>query len=68
MTVPMNELDLVQLELTKINVGYRYFGEKFGPAPEAGACNNDVVCPEGDPWADEIATVGVPLPTSALPP
>jgi len=59
LTVPLQELDLVRLELTSINVGYRYFGEKHGPAPEAGACNNDVVCPEGDPWADEIASVGV---------
>ena len=25
--------------------------------PLSGACNNDVVCPEGDPWRDEIPSV-----------
>lgn len=59
LVVPLDQLDLVRLELTSINVGYRYFGEKLGPSFAAGACNNDVVCPEGDPWVDEIASVGV---------
>ena len=47
----------VELELTTIGRGYRFFGED--PAQKSGACNIDVICPEGDPWRDEIATVGV---------
>jgi len=47
----------VDLELTSIGRGYRFFGED--PADKSGPCNIDVVCPEGDPWRDEIDTVGV---------
>jgi lysyl endopeptidase len=47
----------VDLELTSIGRGYRFFGEDL--ADKSGFCNIDVVCPEGDPWRDEIDTVGV---------
>jgi lysyl endopeptidase len=47
----------VELELTDIGRGYRYFGEDL--ADKSGACNIDVICPEGNDWRDEIATVGV---------
>lgn len=46
----------VELELTSIGRGYRFFGED--PADKSGYCNIDVVCSEGDPWRDEIDTVG----------
>ncbi len=46
-----------QLELQSINKGYRFFGEDL--ADKAGTCNVDVVCPEGDPWRAEIASVAV---------
>ncbi len=58
LVVPVASLDQVELELTSINVGYRFFGEKRGGV-ESGSCNIDVVCPEGDPWWDEINSVGV---------
>lgn len=45
------------LELGFVNSGYRFFGE--APGVKSGACNVDVVCPEGDDWRDEIATVGL---------
>ncbi|MBU8869338.1 MAG: trypsin-like peptidase domain-containing protein [Gemmatimonadales bacterium] len=49
--------DGVVLELGSIGCGYREFG---GAATEkSGSCNIDVVCPEGDPWRDEIDSVGV---------
>jgi hypothetical protein len=55
--VPREAADQLILELTSINVGYRYFGE---PATDrSGACNVDVVCPEGDDWRNEIPAVGV---------
>ncbi len=57
-TLPKKARDLLILELTSINVGYRFFGEKSGPET-SGWCNNDVICPEGDDWRDEIPCVGV---------
>ncbi len=46
------------LLLTSINEGYRGFDDPpFRGASES--CNIDVVCPEGDPWANEIPSVGV---------
>ncbi len=48
------------LLLTAINKGYRFFGENREEITDkAGACNIDVVCPEGDDWWREIASVGV---------
>jgi len=58
-------------EWTIVQVGHDYRG--FGrlaeearkaagaapPAPQQGACNNDVVCPEGFPWRNEIRSVAV---------
>ncbi len=50
-----------ELELTAVNRGYRYFGEDIADQlqDKSGTCNIDVVCPEGDPWRDEIPAVGV---------
>jgi V8-like Glu-specific endopeptidase len=45
------------LELTSINVGYRFFGEP--QTDRSGACNIDVVCPQGDGWRNEIPAIGV---------
>ena len=45
------------LELTRINRGYRFFGEDL--FDKSGSCNIDVVCPEGDDWRSEIPSVGV---------
>jgi hypothetical protein len=47
----------VDLELTSIGRGYRFFGEDL--SDKSGECNIDVICEEGDPWRDEIDTVGV---------
>ena len=44
------------LELASINVGYRFFG---ATQDKAGSCNVDVICPQGDPWRDQIKSVGV---------
>lgn len=43
------------LEITEIHQGYRSFGK--GGGEKSGACNNDVVCPVGDPWRDQIRSV-----------
>jgi len=57
LTVPAARRRAVELELTSIGRGYRFFGEDR--ADKAGACNIDVICPEGDDWRTEIASVGV---------
>lgn len=57
LTVPSDSVGDVELELTAINHGYRFFGEPL--STRAGACNVDVICPEGDPWRAEIRSVGV---------
>lgn len=47
----------VELELTSIGRGYRYFGED--PADKSGTCNIDVICEQGDDWREEIDSVAV---------
>lgn len=42
-----------ELEIGQVNKGFHGFGHSHG------ACNNDVICPEGDPWRDEIASVAL---------
>ena len=37
----------------RVNHGYR----SFDPAEKQGACQNDVVCPEGAPWQRQIRSV-----------
>ncbi len=46
-----------QLRLTQVGCGYRKLAG--GPDDSSGSCNIDVVCDEGDPWRQEIASVGV---------
>lgn len=49
-----------ELELSQVGAGYRdFFHLEREMELRQGACNNDVVCPEGDPWRDEIASVAV---------
>ncbi|HSH27638.1 MAG TPA: trypsin-like peptidase domain-containing protein, partial [Wenzhouxiangella sp.] len=50
-----------ELELAQVAGGYRdFFGHGGGPYMiRQGDCNNDVICPEGDPWRDEIRSVAV---------
>ena len=53
------------IELSKVNAGYRGFeppgmrNDEPGPRGSSESCNVDVMCPEGDPWWDEIPSVGV---------
>ncbi len=57
LTVPTDFRNEVQLELTAVNHGYQDLKE--ANAIQSGACNVDVVCPEGDPWRDQIRSSGV---------
>ena len=58
LTVPTEFRPETRLELGSVNVGYRDFG-RLALAEKAGTCNIDVVCPQGDPWRDEIQAVAV---------
>jgi hypothetical protein len=44
--------------IQSVNHGYRGFGERRAKAAEKrGWCNINVVCPQGDPWRDQIRSV-----------
>ncbi len=48
-----------RLRIGQVTHGYR---DVFGYARalgESGSCNNNVVCPEGDPWDDQIRSVAM---------
>jgi subtilisin-like proprotein convertase family protein len=50
------------LELTAVNRGYRdlfHLASRSAAAIESGACNVDVLCPEGEAWRDERRSVGL---------
>lgn len=56
--VPNGLEDEVQLELTHVGAGYRnVLGMGIPSVAKQGSCNNDVICPEGDPWRDQISSV-----------
>lgn len=60
-----------ELRIAQVNHDYLGFGTAAMPASATGAdpakgdpskqgtCNNDVICPEGDPWRAEIRSVAV---------
>ncbi|MFH0946935.1 MAG: trypsin-like peptidase domain-containing protein, partial [Planctomycetota bacterium] len=58
-TIPNAGINVLDLELTQVNSGYRGFGAKRGGGAKSGSCNVDVVCPEGNGWQGEIGSVGV---------
>ena len=46
------------LEIDWVNFGYRFFGERETAAGvKRGACNINVICPQGDPWLNQIRSV-----------
>jgi len=46
------------IRITTVNHGYRFFGEnETDNSTKRGSCNINVVCPEGDPWRDQIRSV-----------
>lgn len=46
----------IRLTISRVNHGYRIFGEEHARA-KRGDCNINVVCPEGDAWRDQIRSV-----------
>ncbi len=60
MHVPANALFEPDLRIIQVAHDYRGFGRIVRDASkDQGDCNIDVICPEGDPWRDEIRSVAV---------
>jgi hypothetical protein len=47
------------IEITRVNQGYYSPGKSGLFGQSEGTCQNDVVCPVGDPWRDQIRAIGV---------
>jgi hypothetical protein len=47
-----------EIELGRIGRGYRDLFRKDSTTGDRGTCNINVVCPQGDPWRDQIRSVG----------
>lgn len=56
LVVPAAKRDFVRLTLDRVVHGYR---DPFAAqqAQKSGSCNIDTICPQGDPWRDQIASV-----------
>ncbi len=54
--VPTQARPFLQLELGYVNHGYRDAFER--EVDKSGSCNVDTVCPQGDPWREQIRSVG----------
>lgn len=55
--LPQAMKTFLQIDLATVHVGYRdIFRPKsfFNPGVGSGSCNLDTICPQGDPWRDEI--------------
>jgi len=56
LTLPVDRLAELELELTRVHHGYAGFG---APEPKAGACHLDVACPEAEGWSDQARSVAL---------
>lgn len=54
LSVPAESVQEVDIVLNQIVHVYRDFYKDLKDFGESGNCNNNVVCPVGDPWADQI--------------
>jgi hypothetical protein len=56
-SLPADQENNLELVLASVNFGYAEFGKPH--TITSGACNVDVVCPEGNAWRDQIRSVSV---------
>ncbi len=54
--LPIDQVDELELELTRVHHGYAGFGET---GPLSGRCHRDVSCSEAEPWADQARSVAL---------
>lgn len=59
LSIPTDARGPLDVELSQVGTGFRdLYKLKGGPGlAKQGACNNDVVCPVGDGWRDQIRSV-----------
>lgn len=55
-----------ELHLQRVVHGYRSLDYKQKYIGDSGNCNNNVICPEGDNWRDQIRSVGILLTQNNL--
>ena len=63
--MPTTERDAVQLQLAKVNHGFRGFAKDTTVPSKAGSCEVDVICPAGDGWRNEVAHLVAATPDLA---
>ena len=56
LSVPIDELEDLELELTRVFHGYAGFGES---PPKSGDCHRDVACPLAEPWSRQARSVAL---------
>ena len=56
LSLPVERLEGLELELTEIHHGYAGFG---APPPKSGDCQVDVACSEAEPWSDQARSVAL---------
>ncbi len=57
--VPADAAFEPRLEIAQVAHDYRGFDQLRRNLEKSGWCNNDVICPEWDPWDDQINSEGV---------
>ena len=50
-----------QLRIGQVTHAYRDTFKELKGLNDSGSCNNNVICPEGDDWRDQIASVAIIL-------
>ena len=63
---PRDVIGQSDLHLQRVVHGYRSLDYKQKYIGDSGGCNNNVVCPEGDNWRDQIRSVGILLTQNNL--
>jgi len=60
---PPDVSEIGQISIQRIVHGYKdvFFNKGDKGFGDSGSCNNNVMCPEGDPWTDEIRSAGMLL-------
>ncbi len=56
LSVPVEELDALELELTRVHHGYAGFGE---PSPKAGECHIETACSVASGWHEAARSVAL---------
>jgi lysyl endopeptidase len=56
---PAHVLEQGRLRITQVTHAYRDVMGLLKGLGDSGACNNNVICPEGDDWRNEIASVAM---------